>query len=279
MNATLIRFSRTWEKTGKGCPTNPSSPADLFCRYDPLGFEAGDANLFRYVHNSATNATDPSGLGAIKDIKVKLGKKDLGSLSIDWDTDKKGRIIAVFRNEDRKKYDNIGKIADAIKADHFNWYQIITSQSLPLLVDARTDKYLKAPRIDPAPGGHKQKPKGKVTDWADDLPWYDDEGKEPPKNTEGYHPGTFMFPLFQRFEQHYFFTDSPASIAKNGKITFKTWLVALDKKGQLVAFLQGFTWEYVKENGKARITNVKLLKEEPTTYEYELLLLIGGFVK
>lgn len=29
---------------------------------DPLGFEAGDTNLYRYVGNSPTNATDPSGL-------------------------------------------------------------------------------------------------------------------------------------------------------------------------------------------------------------------------
>ena len=29
---------------------------------DPDGFEAGDANLYRYVGNDPTNATDPSGL-------------------------------------------------------------------------------------------------------------------------------------------------------------------------------------------------------------------------
>jgi RHS repeat-associated protein len=29
---------------------------------DPLGFGAGDSNLYRYVGNSPTNATDPSGL-------------------------------------------------------------------------------------------------------------------------------------------------------------------------------------------------------------------------
>ncbi len=29
---------------------------------DPIGFAAGDANLYRYVGNSPTNATDPSGL-------------------------------------------------------------------------------------------------------------------------------------------------------------------------------------------------------------------------
>jgi RHS repeat-associated protein len=29
---------------------------------DPLGFNAGDSNLYRYVNNAPTNATDPSGL-------------------------------------------------------------------------------------------------------------------------------------------------------------------------------------------------------------------------
>jgi len=33
-----------------------------FLEEDPIDFAAGDPNLFRYVHNSPTNATDPSGL-------------------------------------------------------------------------------------------------------------------------------------------------------------------------------------------------------------------------
>jgi RHS repeat-associated protein len=32
-----------------------------FLSQDPIGFEAGDANFYRYVENSPTNATDPSG--------------------------------------------------------------------------------------------------------------------------------------------------------------------------------------------------------------------------
>ncbi|MGD1932722.1 MAG: RHS repeat-associated core domain-containing protein [Leptolyngbyaceae cyanobacterium] len=33
-----------------------------FVGEDPLGFDAGDANLYRYVFNSPTNYTDPSGM-------------------------------------------------------------------------------------------------------------------------------------------------------------------------------------------------------------------------
>jgi hypothetical protein len=34
----------------------------MFISQDPIGFEAGDANLYRYVGNGPTNAVDPSGL-------------------------------------------------------------------------------------------------------------------------------------------------------------------------------------------------------------------------
>jgi uncharacterized protein RhaS with RHS repeats len=37
---------------------------------DPLGFEAGDDNLYRYVGNSPTDATDPSGLAKKDDEKM-----------------------------------------------------------------------------------------------------------------------------------------------------------------------------------------------------------------
>src|SRR5262249_34813343 len=32
---------------------------------DPIGWKAGDANLYRYVRNNATNVTDPSGLDSV----------------------------------------------------------------------------------------------------------------------------------------------------------------------------------------------------------------------
>ena len=33
--------------------------------YDPLGFAAGDTNLYRYVGNTPTNYTDPMGLAPV----------------------------------------------------------------------------------------------------------------------------------------------------------------------------------------------------------------------
>ena len=40
---------------------------------DPLDFSAGDSNLSRYVGNSPTNATDPSGLSTVYDTNVSVG--------------------------------------------------------------------------------------------------------------------------------------------------------------------------------------------------------------
>ncbi|MCX7427983.1 MAG: hypothetical protein NTW96_20435 [Planctomycetia bacterium] len=46
-----------------------------FLEEDPIGFAAGDTNLYRYVHNSPTTRTDPSGL-------IELGNSSSGSLSV-----------------------------------------------------------------------------------------------------------------------------------------------------------------------------------------------------
>ncbi len=39
-----------------------SSSLGRWVQLDPIGFVAGDANLYRYVHNNPANATDPTGL-------------------------------------------------------------------------------------------------------------------------------------------------------------------------------------------------------------------------
>ncbi|XZE18382.1 RHS repeat-associated core domain-containing protein [Pirellulaceae bacterium SH449] len=44
---------------------------------DPIGFNAGDANLYRYVGNGPTNATDPSGLEKHVDPEYAAGREEL----------------------------------------------------------------------------------------------------------------------------------------------------------------------------------------------------------
>jgi hypothetical protein len=44
--------------------------AGSLCEYGPLGFEAGDANLYRYVGNDPTDLVDPSGLEGEAPIKI-----------------------------------------------------------------------------------------------------------------------------------------------------------------------------------------------------------------
>jgi hypothetical protein len=48
------------------------SAAGRWTTEDPIGFRAGDANLFRFVGNSPTNLTDPSGLFPHPDRKDPL---------------------------------------------------------------------------------------------------------------------------------------------------------------------------------------------------------------
>jgi RHS repeat-associated protein len=51
-----------------------------FISEDPMGFGAGDSNLYRYVGNSATNYTDPTG-----NFAFNLGGLSAALTSINWD--------------------------------------------------------------------------------------------------------------------------------------------------------------------------------------------------
>src|SRR5262249_54697768 len=75
---------------------------------DPIGFEAADADLFRYVHNNPTNATDPTGT-TIRDVEFH------GRLS----GEEKKRIQDTLNADDRAVYtrlvDVIAEIDSALK--------------------------------------------------------------------------------------------------------------------------------------------------------------------
>lgn len=60
-----------WYSDGTGCGRWYDPATGTFINQDALGFAAGDANLYRYVGNGATNAIDPS--GAIARWNVPVG--------------------------------------------------------------------------------------------------------------------------------------------------------------------------------------------------------------
>jgi len=49
---------------------------------DPIGFDAGDSNLYRYVNNSPTMGTDPSGLQGRLVVGVNIAKKGKVALNL-----------------------------------------------------------------------------------------------------------------------------------------------------------------------------------------------------
>jgi len=87
--------------------------ADPFQDYEPLGFEAGDANLYRYVRNSPTNATDPSGLtatymeGGQKKAATAELVKDLNLQQYNLPTDAYMRELAVAGITSAAKFEGL----------------------------------------------------------------------------------------------------------------------------------------------------------------------------
>ena len=61
-----------------------------FMGQDPMGFQAGDADLYRYVGNGPTNATDPSGL-----LTVKVRAFRTFGFQRDWDNYRVVYIVSV----------------------------------------------------------------------------------------------------------------------------------------------------------------------------------------
>jgi hypothetical protein len=73
MQAQAAGTTRTTSPAGSPPPKVEEWILRLFGNDKPLGFQAGDANLYRYVGNNPTNATDPSGLQGPGSHTVDLG--------------------------------------------------------------------------------------------------------------------------------------------------------------------------------------------------------------
>ncbi len=87
---------------------------------DPPGFDAGDGNLYRYVGNNATNATDPSGLAEPEHLKRVNEAYFQGWLDSLWGTAKRTAppLMIYYARETMEESMNAGaQLGTALKQD------------------------------------------------------------------------------------------------------------------------------------------------------------------
>ena len=138
---------------------------------------------------------------------------------------------------------SLAEAAAKCDEDHFNWYQIVTADTNP--PNDAGGNPLAPPYVDPPPGGYG--PPG--AQWADNLPWYFDEGPDPPAGTPGFSDGFHIDdvvkdPNGDGVNEHLQFFDFPND-ADGNSVSFKTWLVSLNEDGSLHSFHDGgiaWTW-------------------------------------
>lgn len=121
--------------------------------------------------------------------------------------------------------------------DHFNWFQAVLADNMPLN-DAMGNP-LTPPYMDPPLGGYGPPD----TQWGDGLPWYWDEGPDPPAGTDGFDDGFNLDDNISLDGKTLGFTDCPGG-ADGTKLEFATWLVSLNANGTLHSFHDGFLWKW-----------------------------------
>ena len=159
---------------------------------------------------------------------------------------------------------------------HFNWYQIVSADNTPP-VDAARNR-LTAPYVDLPPGGYGNDPSTADDDrqWGDRLPWYWDEGADPPAGTPGFEADLNIADKTTATALRY--SDFPGGL-DGTMVTFRTWLVSLNVNGSFHSFHDGFTWMYSDPAGAAGPSIMGLAGIgagiHPTRAQYQDL--IGGF--
>jgi hypothetical protein len=160
--------------------------------------------------------------------------------------------------------------------DHFNWYQIVVVDPFPP-VDPSGHR-LSPPYVDVPPGGYGDDPSTLGDDkvWGDQIPWYWDEGDDPPAGTAGFQDGYNVDDQYDDtigndgFVDTFIFEDVPFS---TGNLRFKTWLVSLNEDGSFDSWHEGFSWDW--SPGDVGVTNITSLSSPPSDAEYKDI--IGGF--
>lgn len=137
---------------------------------------------------------------------------------------------------------SLAAAAAACGEHHFNWYQLVMSDNMP--PNGPDGKPLTAPYWDPPFGGYGPPDR----QWADNLPWYWDEGADPPRGTPGFYDGLHLDDnLHDRngdgVKEVLGFNDFPSG-PLGTEVVFQTWLVSLNEDGSLHSFHGGFAWSW-----------------------------------
>jgi hypothetical protein len=151
------------------------------------------------------------------------------------------------------------------KEDHFNWFQLVTADNMPP-VDAGGMR-LTPPYVDPPSGGYGNDPTtgGDDTQWGDKLPWYWDEGPDPPAGTPGFTDGlnvndNLSDPNGDGTNETLDYSDDPGG-AIGTNLSFFTQLVSLNADGSLHRSDGGFTWDWTNATGTPTASNLQAIPE------------------
>jgi hypothetical protein len=166
---------------------------------------------------------------------------------------------------------NAGSLAAAATAlgeDHFNWYQVVIADNQ--LPTNYAGQALTAPYVDVPPGGYST---NFDNTWADNLPWYFDEGPTNVGPNQVLNPDLLL--SANTTATTLSFGDFPGGL-KGLSLTFDTWLVSENADSSFHAFEGGFTWGFtISTNGVRNATAPTALAGGPTAAQYQNI--IGGF--
>lgn len=168
-------------------------------------------------------------------IDIDCGGMIVGTITMN--ADPLGAVVGNFMSK-APAFPTLAAAAKQCNEDHFNWYQVVTADNQPP-TDAGGNR-LTPPYVDPPPGGYldenAMRP-GNQTLIADNLPWYWNEGPNPPVP-----PGADQAPTLasKTSATTLEYEDAPGN--PGSAISFRTWLVSLNSDSSLHGFLRGFEW-------------------------------------
>lgn len=227
---------------------------------DPLGFDAGDVNLYRYVGNDPTTYVDPTGTSEkLPAVDVTPpGKTKVGTFQVEFGSFKEGVGVKGSFTSQAGAPATLKAAAQGYgkSGDHFNLYQVVVSDTNPpFCMRDKKPVRLKPPYVDPPPDAYVD---GKGIGFGpafDLLPWYYNDG--------GF-PGRLASITSHSKGAEFTFIDVPADPNAKTTLTFKTWLVVLDGKGKFVAWAGvGFTWKWSNATGRPVVSDVKMITGAP----------------